>query len=56
MDATPMYRMVEHRRDRAVEGLLSMFEVGGLRRPAFRDNAVEASFDWWVRALNVRGA
>ena len=53
MDATSAYRTVEHHLDPAVRGLLSMFELGALRRPQFGDKRLDALCRRWTRTLNA---
>jgi sulfite reductase (NADPH) flavoprotein alpha-component len=66
MDATGTYRLVEHHRDPQVEAMLSMYEVGLMRRLAFGARwsiavgerglehvPLEELFRRWVRCLYV---
>ena len=50
MDATSSYRLVGHHLDPSVEGLLSVFEIGAMRRLE-PGPAVESLFRAWVRTL-----
>ena len=50
MDATASYRLVEHHRDPSVEALLSVFEIGTMRRLELEPQA-ETLFRQWVRTL-----
>ena len=50
MDATSTYRLIGHHLDPSVEALLSVFEIGALRRPEL-DPGVESPYGDWVRTL-----
>ena len=52
MDATPTYRLIEHHRDPSVEALLSVFEIGTMRRLELGPE-VSTLFREWVRTLYV---
>ena len=50
LDATAAYQRVEHHLDPSIEGLLSVFEIGAVRRPALGPE-LEALHRAWVRTL-----
>jgi cytochrome b involved in lipid metabolism len=53
MEATSTYRRIEHDRDPSIQGLLSMFEIGALRRPELDDDTLDALFRRWAVTMNV---
>jgi cytochrome b involved in lipid metabolism len=53
MDATRSYRIVEHHLDPSIDALLSVFEIGSMRRLRLEHAPVEALFRHWLRTLYV---